>query len=579
MNNSSLSTPANSPDAKPLIIIVEDDMNHLNVLEEYLTQRGFNIHSVNNPVTALNQVKKHNPDIILIEIQMVQLRGESVIKALRKNGITIPIIVVSGEISMDIIIELREFDVRGFFIKPVELEKLEAKIRSILSLKEESAIHKTTKSFAGKKKNLPPSFLIITENVDIKEDPYTLIPRKIYEKHGFKIIYKTNYQDAIEALKKSQNNIQMILVKATNEAQTKIIAKLLNIIVRKLKIPVYFIADGFSKTLQNSLNELGFVNLISLQETSPKDIIAIFNSLLIKQHEDTRFVKKQKQIDIIRDLKVIKTLPPIPDIYYKVEKLADDPKSTSADYSKILELDIDITARLLRMSNSTFFSFKREILSVKDAVTLMGTGEIISLVRLSYITGNLNVSPKIESAVKKIWEHSATCAITAKLIYDKTNICEEKVDEDILFTSGIIHDIGKIVLWKFFPSVYSSFLLNPATGSHPGENEENRFMGVSHGEVGKVLAEHWKLPESLTNVIALHHKPMLKPESGLLKIIHISDIVSNLTMNIIQKDQVLDNDPELEKIGYTSDMIHKLTNDLEPVIREKQDLVLKMITG
>ena len=104
-------------------------------------------------------------------------------------------------------------------------------------------------------------------------------------------------------------------------------------------------------------------------------------------------------------------------------------------------------------------------------------------------------------------------------------------------------------------------------------------MGISHSEVGKVLAEHWKLPESLMYVIALHHKPTLKPESGLLKIIHISDIVSNLTMNIIRKDRDFSNEPELEKIGYTNDMIHKLANDLEPVIREKQDLVLKMITG
>ena len=284
----------------------------------------------------------------------------------------------------------------------------------------------------------------------------------------------------------------------------------------------------------------------------------------------------QQQIDI-KDLEVIKVLPPMPDIYFKIEKIANDPNSTSTDYSKLIELDANITANILRISNSAFFSFRRKIRSVKDAVTLLGKGEILSLVRLSYITGNLNVSPIIEHAVRKIWEHSATCAIIANLISDKTNLCVKTEDENNLFTGGIIHDIGKIVLWKFFPNIYTSFLINPAIGSHQSENEEKKFMGISHCEVGKALAEHWKLPESITNVIAFHHKPMLKPESQLLKIIHISNIVSNLNMNIIQKDQDLGNDPELEKIGFTSDMIRSYANDLEPVIKEKLKLVMKMI--
>ena len=104
-------------------------------------------------------------------------------------------------------------------------------------------------------------------------------------------------------------------------------------------------------------------------------------------------------------------------------------------------------------------------------------------------------------------------------------------------------------------------------------------MGISHCEVGKVLAEHWRLPELLTDVIYFHHKPMLKPESEFLKIIHISNIVSNLNMNIIQKDQDLGNDPELEKIGFTSDMIRNLADDFEPVIRAKLNHVTQMIAA
>ncbi len=579
MNDSSVSTHKKLPDTKPLITIVEDDLDYLKVLEEYLKTRGFNIHSIKNPVSALNHIKKNKPDIILIEIQMKELRGEHVIKVLRKYGITTPVIVIAGEINVDIITTLRGLDVKGLFIKSVELEKLEEKIRSILSLKEKSTGQRAVSPVSGNKKNSLPSLLVFSEYEKIKEDPYTIIPCKFFEKQGFRIISRTSYQDSIEALKNPKNNIQVILVNAANEAQTKTVAKLLNIIVHKSNTPVYFIADELSPSLQDSLNKLGFANLISLQESSPKDIIAIFKPLLTKTRKVTQSATTQQRLNIIKNLKVIKTLPPMPAIYHKVEKLARDPNSTSADYSKVLELDTDITARLLRMSNSAFFPFKREIQSVKDAVTLMGIREIISLVRLSCITGNIKVSPAVESTVKKIWEHSATCAITAKLIYDKTDICKETVPDDNLLTGGIIHDIGKIVLWKFFPNIYSSFMLNPETGSHPSENEEKMSMGISHCEVGKVLAEHWRLPESLTDVIYLHHKPTIKPESDLLKIIHISDIVSNLTMNIIQDNQNLGNDPGLEKIGYNGDKIRDLASELKPAIKEKSELVLHMITG
>ena len=234
----------------------------------------------------------------------------------------------------------------------------------------------------------------------------------------------------------------------------------------------------------------------------------------------------------------------------------------------------------MRLANSAIYSFKRKIKSVKDAVTLMGTREILSLVRLACITGNLKTSPEIESAVKIIWKHSATCAITAKLIYKETDIFKTPDLEDELFICGIIHDIGKIIIWKFFPDIYMSFKLNPEVSSYPLESEEKKILGISHSEVGKVLSDHWDLPESFGDVIGYHHNPMDKPESELVMIIHISDVVSKFIMKDTSVEQEFKVDPELlDKIGYTDDQIRVIASKLEPEIKKNSLLITKMITS
>ena len=294
----------------------------------------------------------------------------------------------------------------------------------------------------------------------------------------------------------------------------------------------------------------------------------------------------QQQIDI-RDLKVIKTLPPMPDIYFKIEKLANDPNSTSADYSKVLELDVNITANILRISNSAFFSFRRKIRSVKNAVTLLGKGEILSLVRLSYITGNLNVSPIIEHAVRKIWEHSATCAIIANLISDKTNLCIETEDKNNLFTGGIIHDIGKIVLWKFFPTIYTSFLINPAIGPHQSENEESHVRSfdiyeISYGEVlsplvirgtevigilGNALPKSFLLYSTLVTQVQILVFFLFAIFLVMVLGAVISRIVSDPLMQLVQASKtVASGDYSVSINAFTGDEIEILANTFNTMV-------------
>ena len=534
------------------------------IFGKYFVSKGYKFLPLTDPAAAVNIISTHNPDVILAYITATQSDGIETIRTIRNQAPDLPIIVISDVIDRKQILSLRNFSISGIFVKPFEFKKLEEKIHSVIKRKN-----------AGKF-----SLLIISENENLNEELDTILPANIIKKLNLKVLIRTGCNDTISALKRPQNYIRIILVDASNASKTLILAQVLKIIVTKLKIPVYFIADDFAPHFQNALIKLGFINLISRNGSTSNDINSMFESVITNARNGAKSVATQERRNIIRDLKAIKTLPPLPEIYFKVEELAQNPNATSSDYSRILELDTGITARLFRMSNSAFFSFNRKVKSVKDAVALMGTREIVSLVRLACITGNLKVKPEIESSVKKVWEHSAICAIAAQLIYEEGDIKAKNEEfKESLFICGIIHDIGKIILWKFFPDIYLPLMLNPDIGSDPSTGDEKKYLGVSHSDVGRSLADHWQLPESFRNVIAYHHTPTLRPESDLVMIIHISNIVSKLIMDTLPEGKSIGLDPEIEKIGYNENRIRELTNDLEVRIKERAALALRMITG
>ena len=366
----------------PVVMIVDDDCETLDMLGNFFSMKGYRPVPVEDPTTVMRDIPQEKPDIILLEIIMEKLRGDSLLKVMRSRGIKVPVIVVSGHISKTLIIELIKYQVKGFFAKPVALEKLEEKVESLIASKGREGEIKKIASSVSDVGGKYGSILAISEDGN---DRLVEIAQDFAKKRGLKIVSESSTQQVIRTAKKSSSNVRMILVYAANETQTLTLAKLLNISLKSMNIPVIFLAEEFSSSLMNGLKNMGFATFINLESTSQEDIQKTFDSLLLTSSERDGISKSERARHIFYDLRKIKSLPPLPDIFVKVEELSQNREASSADYGKILELDPGITARLLRIANSALFSFRRSIDSVSDAVALMGTSEIVSMVRLSGI--------------------------------------------------------------------------------------------------------------------------------------------------------------------------------------------------
>jgi putative nucleotidyltransferase with HDIG domain len=207
-------------------------------------------------------------------------------------------------------------------------------------------------------------------------------------------------------------------------------------------------------------------------------------------------------------LREVKTLPPSPQVLPKVLDALRHEHTTLEEMGDLIAFDPVLTAKLLQYCNSVYFAGREPVSSVPEAIGRIGFQTIFSVV--SAVTGsksfNLPDDCGIDSA--QLWKHSLTTAFACKFISE-----DIEADGNLLFTAGLLHDIGRVVLAQAKGAAYGN-LLNQATatGANPTELERSAY-GFTHADVGACLMESWKLPPTLVQAVRFHHQPAAAGEA------------------------------------------------------------------
>ena len=268
--------------------------------------------------------------------------------------------------------------------------------------------------------------------------------------------------------------------------------------------------------------------------------------------------------DLQKIIARIDDLPTLPRTVLRITELVNDPKSSAKDLARIITDDQVLTARLLKLVNSSFYGFPQRISTVTNAIVLLGFDAIRSLLLTTSVFDLFaGRNKKSNQDQEKFWDHSLGCAVGAKVIGN--HLRHDKIEE--LFVSGLLHDIGKIVEMLFLTDEFMRVVAIVNKQSTLMITAEHQVLGYSHAEIGKLLAGKWNLPVKLEQVIAHHHQPAAA--GGFImeaSIVHLADILCRaLNMGYGGDDKM----PPLDKFAWESLRIR--TDALELIMETMQD--------
>lgn len=216
-------------------------------------------------------------------------------------------------------------------------------------------------------------------------------------------------------------------------------------------------------------------------------------------------------------------LASLPDVYTRIVEVLNSPRTSSALIANIVSKDTSLSVRLLRLVNSAFYGFPSKIDSISRGVTLLGTNELTTLALGISVVRLFGDIPSNLIDMETFWKHSIRCGLFAQLLAShKIGLSEEK-----LFVGGLLHDIGRLIMLRKIPELYTNAILLSRDENTPMYRAEQKLLHCDHAEIGRMLAEEWNLPIPLKQMISGHHSPAIDRFPLEACIIHLADLLAH----------------------------------------------------
>ncbi len=263
----------------------------------------------------------------------------------------------------------------------------------------------------------------------------------------------------------------------------------------------------------------------------------------------------------------------LPDVFVRINELVESPDSSVANIANAINLDPSFTVRLLRVANSSFYGFSSSIDTVSKAVSLIGTSQIRNLA-LSTVVANSFVSLHNSLvSMENFWRHSLYCGLAARKLAKLAGKC----DAEAIFTAGLLHDIGELVIFNRLPAQAKEALLLVLDSADELAiyQAEQQTMGFDHAQVGAELARQWHLPGMLEECIAFHHDVSAAQRYPReVALVHIANIVAQMAeVQTFDPSDVAPVDPEAWKLtGLSEQIIEETVSETQAEIAEAEKL-------
>lgn len=224
---------------------------------------------------------------------------------------------------------------------------------------------------------------------------------------------------------------------------------------------------------------------------------------------------------IFDKIKSSKSLPSLPQVLLKLIEACNNDETTPKELSQIISKDPSLSTRVMRLVNSPYAGLINKVKSIEQGVLYLGSDTIKNIAISASV---LQVFSHMEGnsffKLSQFWWHSFMCASIARSIAKKISY----PSPEEAFLSGLMHDIGKLLLWVNFTEDYSAIITDSGNNIDLLITGEKK-LGATHCEVGAWLIRQWNLKSLMADAVLYHHEPIERISDAfpLVKIVYVAN--------------------------------------------------------
>jgi len=202
----------------------------------------------------------------------------------------------------------------------------------------------------------------------------------------------------------------------------------------------------------------------------------------------------------------IARMPSLSTTVIKVLETCNDPRASANDLQRVISLDPVLTARVLKLINSAYYSVGVPITSLTRAIVMLGLNTVKNLALSFAILENLRTNGSLSAFTPdEFWTHSLCVGVIAKSLAAVKEDTAQGLEA--FFVAGLLHDLGKIPLNRQFPEEYHRAWETAEQDLVALRHCEFKLLGMDHCAVGSMIAKKWHLGATLVETLSHHHNP------------------------------------------------------------------------